>query len=107
MALHYYEGLIGTMTIKQKHGTFEIQIRQGNCLAVFIHVRKDEESDGYIHTLYSFFADEAHLKKCMKTMGNPFGDEIVSIRLNMKYKESPKLLKHLVKLCNVECYYED
>ena len=106
MALHYYEGLIGTMTIKQEHGTFEIQIRQGNCLAVFIHVRKDEESDGYIHTLYSFFADEAHLKKCMKMMGNPFGDEIVNIRLNMKYKESTKLLKHLVKLCNVECYYE-
>lgn len=107
MAVCYYEGLIGTMTIRQREHTFEIQIRQGNCLAVFIHVRKDEDSDEYIHTLYMFFADEAHLKRCMKTMGNPFGDEIVNIRLNMKYKESTKLLKHLVKLCNVECYYED
>lgn len=107
MAVTYNENLIGTMTIKQKHRTFEIQIRQGNCLAVFIHVRKDEEGDDYIHTLYFFFADEAHLERCMKKMGNPFGDEIVSIRLNMKYEESMKLLKHLVKLCNVECYYED
>lgn len=107
MAVTYNENLIGTMTIKQREHTFEIQIRQGNCLAVFIHVRKDEEGDGYIHTLYMFFVDDAHLKRCMKEMGNPFGDEIVSIRLNMKYKESPKLLKHLVKLCNVECYYED
>ena len=102
----YNENLMGKMTIKQAHGTFEIEIRQGNCLAVFVHIRKAEDGDGYIHTLYNFFADEEHLKRIIKNIKAPFGsEEIVSLELNCKYKECLKMLKHLVKFYPINCYY--
>ena len=60
----------------------------------------------YIHTLYNFFADEEHLKRIIKLDKVPFGnDEIVSLELNCKYKESLKMLKHLVKFYPIKCYY--
>jgi hypothetical protein len=61
MAIHYGDrktSLMGTMTIKQGEKKFKIEIRQGNCLAVFLHICKAEDGKGYIHTLYNFFADE-------------------------------------------------
>ena len=62
---------MGTITIKQGENKFKVQIRQGNCLAVFIHVSKQEDRR-YLYTLYSFYADEAHLKRIIKNDGNPF-----------------------------------
>ena len=109
MAIHYGDrktSLMGTMTIKQGENKFKIQIMQGNCLAVFIHVSKQEDGR-YLHTLYSFYADEAHLKRIIKNDGKPFWDEIVSIELNMYYKECATLLKHLVKFHKVKCYYKE
>lgn len=104
--IRYTEVLLGTLTIDQRGRQFEIQIRQGNCMAVFIHVRKNEKGDGYIHTLYSFFSDAKHVKNIVKSSGKPIGDDVVSIRLNMKHKESYSLLRVLVPHYNVECYYE-
>ena len=102
----YNENLMGKMTIKQGERTFEIEIRQGNCLAVFLHIRKAEDGEGYIHTLYNFFADEEHLKRIIKNIKAPFGsEEIVSLELNCKYKECLKMLKHLVKFYPINCYY--
>ena len=96
---------MGTITIKQGENKFKIQIRQGNCLAVFIHVSKQEDGQ-YLHTLYSFYADEQHLKNIIKKDGKPFWDEVVSVELNMYYKESAILLKHLVEFYKVKCYYK-
>lgn len=106
MAITYNKNLMGTITIKQGERKYKIQIRQGNCLAVFIHVGKDEEGET-IHTLYSFYADVSHLKRITKNEGKPFWDEIASIELNMYYKECETLLKHLVKFCKVKCYYKE
>lgn len=102
--LRYTETLLGTLTIKQNEKTFEIQIREGNCLAVFIHVCKD--GDGYKHTLFNFFLDAAHIKNVVKSYGKPFDDEVTEVRLNMRYKESYTLLKELVKHYPIFCYYE-
>lgn len=100
----YNENLMGKLSIKQGDKKFNIEIRQGNCMAVFIHVRKAD--DGYIHTLYNFFADEAHLKRLVKG-GKPFGaDEVVRLELNCKYKECLDMLKHLVKFYPIKCYYK-
>lgn len=110
--LRYTSTTIGELVIKQNEKKFKIQIRQGNCLAVFIHVRKNEKSKGkhdrYIHTLYSFYADEQHLKKIVKEFGNVISDEITSLRLNMYYKECYTLLKYFVKQAkSVTCYYKE
>lgn len=102
----YTEERLGTMIISQQGKEYEIQIRRGNCLAVFIHVSKREDGK-YNHMLYMFFADEKHLKNIIKEYGNPFSDEIKSVKLNMKYKESYVLLKSLIQFFPIDCYYQE
>ena len=106
MAITYEKNVMGKMTIKQGDKKFKIEIRQGNCLAVFIHVRKADDGDGYIHTLYNFFVDEQHVKNIINNNDRIFFDEVVSIELNCKYKECLTMLKHIVKYHKVKCYYE-
>lgn len=115
MALRYGETTIGKIVIKQGENKFNLQIRQGNCLAVIINVRKATEEElkeqpesKYIYTLYSFFGDEKHLKNMMKQYGNVLADEVISIELNMLYKENYTLLKYFVKSgYKVKCYYKE
>ena len=115
MALKYSERTIGKIVIKQGENKFNLQIRQGNCLAVLINVRKATEEElkehpngKYIHTLYSFYCDEQHLKILLKNVGSVLFDEVVSIELNMFYKENYTLLKYFVKSgYKVKCYYKE
>lgn len=122
MPLRYFEGRIGTLKIEQEHASekhrYTIQIRQGNCLAVFIHVRKatpaelEEHPDGkYIHTLYNFYADEQHIKNIMKAQNGKLfsdSDKVVKIELNTYFKESKTLLKYFTQAGHkVTCYYKE
>lgn len=93
--LTYTEEKLGKITIKQKENVFEIEIRKGNCLAVFIHVGKNQEGET-IHTLYNFYADEQHLKNIIKNDKKIIFDEVLEIELNMAYKECYTLLKYFV-----------
>lgn len=106
MAVTYNKNVMGTITIKQGENKFKIQIRQGNCLAVFIYVSKQDDGK-CLYTLYSFFADEEHLKRIIKNDKKPFWDEVAGIELNMYYKECATLLKHLVKFYKIKCYYKE
>lgn len=101
----FNETVLGKMIIEQNEKEFEIQIRQGNCLAVFIYEFKNEQGDD-MYGLYSFFADEQHLKNIIKNNNKVFFDNVVSIELNCKYKECLKMLKHIVKYHKVTCYYK-
>lgn len=93
---------------------YKIDIREANCLCAFIHIRPaSEEESGkykgkYIHTLYSFFVDGEHVKNIMKdNNGKLFMDEVISLSLNLYYKQSEKLLKIFTKAgYQVTCYYE-
>lgn len=113
MAIQYNGNTMGVITIDQKGKEFELQIRQGNCLAVIIGVGKNKEGET-IHTLMQFFADAEHLKNVCKAVDKgeykgydaPIFYDVKSIRLNMRYKECSKLLKHLVKYYQINCYYE-
>lgn len=91
----YTEELLGKIQIKQKENVFEIEIRKGNCLAVFIHVGKNQEGET-IHTLYNFYADEQHLKNIIKNDKKIIFDEVLEIELNLAYKECYTLLKYFV-----------
>lgn len=102
--LRYTNTTIGTITIQQGEKKFKLQIRQGNYLAVIINVSKTD--NGYLHTLYSFIQDEQHLKNLTKHNEQIIPDKVVSIRLNMRYKESATLLKYMVKQHQVVCYYK-
>lgn len=110
MAIQYNENTMGIITIDQQGQEFVLQIRQGNCLAVIIHSNKEQDGT-FTHTLMQFFADEEHLKRMCKAVDDgeekaPIFYDVKSIRLNMKYKECSKLLKHLVKYYGINCYYE-
>lgn len=120
MALRYNGVTIGKVRIAQERGGeklhFELQIRQGNCLAVLLHVRKltEEEKKEHpestcMHTLYSFFVDEQHCKNIMKSQGDIMcGEEVTSVELNMYYKECWTLLKYFTKSGHkVKCYYKE
>ena len=112
--IHYTSELLGVMTIRQGENRFKIQIRRGNCLAVFIHVRKLKEDErGYkkgtcLHTLYMFYNDEKHLARCVKEENDMFGDEVVAVRLNTYYKESFTLARYMTRCgYRVTLYYQD
>jgi hypothetical protein len=105
MAIRYTEELLGKMVIKQDENEFEVEIRRGNCLAVFVFVEKDE-NEKVFHTLYAFIADVNHLRKWSKDNTKFLGD-VVNIELNTKYDETMKMVKYLTKSgYKVNCYYE-
>ena len=119
MPLTYNGTTIGKIVIKQgfkdePQQKFTLQIRQGNCLAVIIHSREATPEElarnpegKYFHSLYTFFADEQHLKNMLKNEGTVLFDEVVSIELNMFYKENYTLLKYFVQSgFKVKCYYK-
>ena len=110
MAITYNENVMGRIVISQNEQEFELQIRQGNCLAIIIHSAKQDDGD-YIHTLMQFFTNEEHLKRMCKAVDKgeektPIFYDVKSIHLNMRYKECSKLLKYLVKYYEINCYYE-
>lgn len=106
-----YNGItIGKAVVKQFDRKFTLQIRQGNCLAVILHIAKITEGEHkgmWRHTLYSFYADDKHMGRILKEYGN-FFDNLVSIELNMFYKECWTLLKYYTKAgYKVKCYYKE
>lgn len=121
MALRYNGITIGKLTVKQKVGgneyKYNLQIRQGNCLAVILYVRKSTKEElqrnpegKWYHQLIAFFVDEQHMKNIMKDEGVILFpvNEVVSCELNLYYKECWKLLKYFTKSgYNVKCYYKE
>ena len=124
MAIRYNGNIMGTVTIAQqrkdadKPRKYKIQIRQGNCLAVFLHVYKQENPEDpkypWMHQLMNFLGDEQHLKNCVKDWKeNVFAymlsaDWIDKVELNLFYKESNTLLKYMVRDgLKVKCYYKE
>lgn len=118
MPLRYNGTTIGTMKIKQNRGdetlAFNLQIRQGNCLAVVIYVRKSTEEElqknpegKWYHQLITFYQDGQHMANIIKDYGSLFDDEVVNIKLNMYYKECWTLLKYFtISGYKVTCYYK-
>lgn len=103
MAITFNENLLGKMVIEQNGNEYEIEIRQGNCLAVFIY----KTEDGY--GLYNFYADLDHIKRIRKSHEGKllFYDKVVSCRLNLRYKEAQTLARYFA-MDGVEVvgYYE-
>lgn len=121
MALHYNGVTMGKITIEQQLGDkkyrYNLQIRQGNVLAVILYVRKataeelEKNPKGkWYHQLHAFFVDEKHLKNIMKDYGRALDemDKVIKCELNMYYKECWTLLKYFTKSgYSVKCYYKE
>ena len=106
-----YKITYGEIKVRQKtdNRLVTVKIHWANALCAFIHHYKNEKGEKMVQ-LISFFADEQHIKNCEKSYGDPldiFMGEIVSVKLNLFYKESRTLLKHIVKHHEVKCYYKE
>lgn len=106
-----YKITYGEIKVRQKSDNrlVTIKIHWANALCAFIYHYKAEDGTKMVQ-LISFFADEQHIKNCEKSYGDPldiFMGEIVSVKLNLFYKESNILLKHIVKHHEVKCYYKE
>ena len=137
MALRYTGVTIGTLTlcqpVREKQGDqyvektdergrtvynkFKIQIRQSNALMCAIEVHKQAEPEDaarpYVHQLIAFFANEQHIKNCVKeyktgVFERIFWGKLKNIRLNTYYKEMQTLAKYMTHDgLTVQCYYKE
>lgn len=118
--LRYNGTTIGKINITQERDGeklhFTLQIRQGNCLAVLLFVRKSTPEElekhpkgKWYHQLWSFYVDAHHLKNIYNAEGDVlFHENVTSIQLNMYYKECNTLLKYFTKSGHkVTCYYKE
>ena len=109
MLRYNYKTPMGKMIIEENIGEekkrFPILICEANCLAAFIQARKTDGKE--YHTLYTFFADTTHASNIAKHEGKLFWDKVISIELNLAFKDAMPLLKILVKNgYKVKCYYK-
>ena len=99
------------------YNKYPIQIRDGNCMAIFLHVYKQEKPDDpkrpWVHQLQSFLVDEDHLKNVIKNRkeGEVFeyilNGKLRDIRLNIYYKEMQTLARYMARDgLEVKVYYE-
>ena len=117
MALNcLWKNKMGKVVIKQKRMAdgketskkFDINIYKGNCLAIFINEYKDAETSEDMYTLYTFFSDKKHVSNILKDNKKLFWDEVVSIELNLFFKDARTLLDIFVKQgYKVKCYYKE
>ena len=139
MAIQYNGTTIGTLTLCQAkrvknddgeyvevkdekgrtvYNEFPIQIRDGNCLAIFLHIYRQEKPEDperpWVHQLQSFIVDEQHLKNVIKDRkdGSVFehilNGKLKNIRLNIYYKDMLTLAKYMTRDgLKVTCYYRE
>lgn len=103
MALQWkWTDKMGKAIIRQNERKYEIGIYGGNALAIFI----SEDKDSY--RLYNFITDERHLGIIRENKFKMFYDEVVSIELNISYKNALAILPLLAKeVGEVRCYYKE
>ena len=108
-----YKITYGEIKVRQKSDNrlVTVKIHWANALCAFIYHYKAEDGTKMVQ-LISFFADEQHIKNCEKNFASHdcldfFMGKIVSVKLNLFYKESRILLNHIVKHHNVTCYYKE
>lgn len=137
MALNYTGTTIGTLTlcqpVREKQGDqyvekkdekgrtvynkYKLQIRESNSMACFLHIYKivnlEEPKKCWMHDLIMFFANEEHLKNCMKeyesnAFEHIFFGKLTNIKLNIYYKEMLTLAKYMTRDgLEVICYYDN
>lgn len=94
---------------------FVKNLYEGNAFLIFMNEWKEGDSD--LYSLYSFFADEKHAKRCLgleKDSTNIFTDgavKLIKLRINKKksrnWKKIVKLFSEAFDNIEIELYSEE
>ena len=84
-----------------------VKIHPANALCAFIHHYKDEKGEK-MDQLWNFIIDTQHIKNIMKDYKTLLGEDVVSVKLNVYYKEAQQLVKPMAQSgYKVTCYYKE
>ena len=101
-----YTTTYGVVRIKQCGKVYSAHIHSANALCAFIYHYK--ENGTKMVQLVMFLSDKKHIDNIMKNEGNLLGENVVSVKLNVYYKEARTLIEPMCKSgYKVTCYYEE
>lgn len=86
-----------------------VKIHPANALCAFIYHYKDENGEKYAQ-LWNFINDKQHINNIMKNSSDHtlLGTSVVSVKLNVYYKEARTLVEPMCKSgYKVTCYYKE
>lgn len=108
MALNWsWDNKIGELLINQDGKEFTISIYQGNALAIFISEFTNQEGVEQ-YSLYNFFCDKEHFKRCTQDKTNNYAREWRKMTLWKVPNDFWIILKDLVKRgVNIEIRSKD
>ena len=112
MALHWqWKDKVGEVVLvrtypDEKSEEFTVSVYQGNAFLIFLYEFVDEDTNKNMYTLFSFFDDEEHAKRCLgldKEYGdrNIFDngiDKLVKLRLDKNRFTYKKDFKKVLEL---------
>jgi hypothetical protein len=100
---------LGRIRIEQNGKKFDLGIYPANCEFGAVVWRGKNEKGKDVATLMTFWADEQHCKNIIKNEGSLMcGEKVLSVELNMYYKENYKLLKYMMLSgYEVKCYHKE
>ena len=84
-----------------------VNIHPANALCAFIYHYKNDKGEK-MSQLWNFLADTQHIRNIMKEHKTLLGEEVVSVKLNVYYKEARTLIEPMCKSgYKVSCYYKE
>lgn len=106
-----YQITYGVVKVKSADGsaTLSVKIHPANALCAFIYHYKDENGQK-MAMLWNFLGDVQHIKNIMKNSSDHtlLGTSVVSVSLNVYYKESMQLVKPMAESgYKVSVYYKE
>lgn len=97
MALRWdWDKKIGKLEIQQGKKKFDIDVYQGNALAIFINEWKNDEGKD-VWMMYNFFCDKDHFRNCTKDKTWNYAEEWVKLTLWEVPNDFWIILKDLAK----------
>ena len=105
-----YNITYGEVRVKnRKNDTYVVKIHHANCLCAFIHHYKNDFGV-HMASLWMFITDVATANRIIKnsTDHTLLGTDVVSVKLNVYYKEARELIIPMCKSgYKVSCYYKE
>lgn len=103
-----YQITYGEVKVKNHDGRIcNVKIHWANALCAFVYHYKDENGVKMAQ-LWNFLVDTQHIKNIMKEFKTLLGEDVVSVKLNVYYKEAQQLVKPMAQSgYKVSVYYKE